>query len=127
MIPQGTKVYFAVQPVDLRKSFDGLAVTASSTLAKDPARGGLFVFLNKRGNQVRVLFRDAHGWCLLSKRLDAGRFRRPRMENGCFCWETEARTLMSFLDDIEPSSTRRRRCAPTKQNCHLQVVQSTLQ
>ncbi|MEY4551498.1 MAG: hypothetical protein RL685_7693 [Pseudomonadota bacterium] len=55
MIPAGTKVYFAVAPTDLRKSFDGLSALASGQLQKDPSEGGLFVFLNKRGDQVRVL------------------------------------------------------------------------
>lgn len=121
MIPTGTKVYFAVQPADLRRSFDGLAATAASTLAKNPAEGGLFVFLNKRGNQVRVLFRDFHGWCILAKRLDRGRFRRPRMEEGSFCWETETKTLMFFLDDIDFGSRRHKRSASS--NRHLRVVQ----
>lgn len=110
MIPAGTKVYFARLPADLRRSFDGLAATAASVLQRDPAQGGLFVFLNKRGNQVRVLFRDAHGVCILAKRLDRGRFRRPPLKDGCFCWEIEAPALLRFLDDVElgarrPSST----------------------
>ena len=123
MIPQGTKVYFAVQPADLRRSFDGLAATAASTLAKDPTQGGLFVFINKRGNQARVLFRDVHGWCILAKRLDKGRFRRPRMEDGCFCWETETRTLMFFLDDIDFTSRRRRRGVSATSDRRLKIVQ----
>lgn len=108
MIPAGTKVYFAVAPTDLRRSFDGLRATAAGVLRRDPAEGGLFVFLNKRGNQVRVLFRDSHGFCVLAKRLDEGRFRRPRVEEGCFCWELDAPALMRFLDDVEMSGRRRR-------------------
>lgn len=127
MIPAGTKVYFAVQPADLRRSFDGLAATAASTMAKDPSQGGLFVFLNKRGNQVRVLFRDAHGWCILAKRLDKGRFRRPRIEDGQFCWETEARSLMFFLDDVDFAAGRRGRTRSTEARRHLELVQPDLQ
>lgn len=126
MIPAGTKVYFAMQPADLRRSFDGLAATAASTMAKDPSAGGLFVFLNKRGNQVRVLFRDAHGWCILAKRLDKGRFRRPRLEAGQFCWETEARTLMFFLDDIDLASARRGRPPMKNATRHLELLQPEL-
>ena len=107
MIPAGTKVYFAVAPADLRRSFDGLSATAASVLRRDPSQGGLFVFVNKRGNQVRVLFRDSHGLCILAKRLDEGRFRRPKVEDGCFCWQTDAPTLMKFLDDVDISTDRR--------------------
>ena len=125
MIPEGTKVYFATAPADLRRSFDGLAATAASALRRDPSQGGLFVFINKRGDQVRVLFRDAHGWCILAKRVDRGRFRRPRIEDGHVYWETEPRALMLFLDDIDLATTARNRT--TKSCRHLELVQSTLQ
>jgi transposase len=52
MIAAGTKVYFALKPADMRRSFDGLAALASSELARDPARGGLFVFTNRRRNRA---------------------------------------------------------------------------
>jgi transposase len=108
VIPVGTKVYFALAPADLRRSFDGLTAMASSVLQRDPSHGGMFVFLNKRANQVRVLFRDAHGVCILAKRLDEGRFRRPPIRDGCFCWEIDAPALLRFLDDIDLSAKRRR-------------------
>jgi transposase len=109
VIPAGTKVYFSVKPADLRKSFDGLSALALGELQKNPSEGGLFVFLNKRGNQARVLFRDRHGCCVLAKRLDRGRFRRPRVEDGCFCWELDASALMAFLDDIDLSRAQAKR------------------
>lgn len=104
MIAPGTKVYFAVKPADLRRTFS-LAALASAELAKDPTQGGLFIFLNRKGDQVRVIFKDPHGWCLLCKRLDRGRFHRPAFEDGRLLWELDAAELMRWLDDIEPSRT----------------------
>ena len=121
MIPAGTKVYFAVAPADLRKSFDGLSALAMAELERNPCEGGLFVFLNKRGNQVRVLFRDRHGCCVLAKRLDRGRFKRPQLKDGEFCWELDAPRLMTFLDDIE--FTRRR--PKSVQHRHLKLVEES--
>jgi transposase len=111
MIPAGTKVYFAVAPADLRKSFDGLSALAMSELERNPSEGGLFVFVNKRGNQVRVLFRDRHGCCVLGKRLDRGRFRRPRVKDDCFCWELDASAPMTFLDDVVLAPNRATRAS----------------
>ena len=85
MIPKDTKVYFAKAPADLRKSYDGLAAVCAAQLEKDPAKGGMFVFLNKRANQVKILFRDTQGWCVLQKRIDKGRFRAPQIEDGQVC------------------------------------------
>lgn len=121
MIPAGTKVYFAVAHADLRKSFDGLSALAMSELEKNPSEGGLFVFLNKRGNQVRVLFRDRQGCCVLAKRLDRGRFRRPRVKDGCICWELEAPALMAFLDDVVASRGSATR-EPSDVVKHLRIV-----
>lgn len=121
MIPAGTKVYFAVAPADLRKSFDGLSTLALAELQRNPSDGGLFVFLNKRGDQVRVLFRDRHGCCVLAKRLDRGRFRRPRVKDGSFCWEVDAPALMAFLDDIDVARERATR-TPASVARHLQIV-----
>ena len=124
MIPVGTRVYFAVAPADLRKSFDGLSALAMGELQKSPSEGGLFVFLNKRGDQVRVLFRDRHGCCVLAKRLDRGRFRRPRVKDGSFCWEVDAPTLMAFLDDIDVAHARATR-TPVSTARHLKIVKPT--
>jgi len=85
-----------------------LAALATSELERDPQTGGLFVFANRRANQVRILFRDANGWCLLSKRLDQGKFRNPSCENGRIVWEADAATLMKWLDDIDLSCAARR-------------------
>ena len=125
MIPAGTKVYFAVSPTDLRKSFDGLSALAMAELQRNPSEGGLFVFLNKRGNQVRVLFRDRHGCCILAKRLDRGRFRRPALDNGRFCWELDAPHLMAFLDDIDLTGARSKRDRAASRHCHLTIVKKT--
>jgi transposase len=125
MIPTGTKVFFAVAPTDLRKSFDGLSALALGQLQKDPSDGGLFVFLNKRGDQVRVLFRDRHGCCVLAKRLDRGRFRRPRMKDGAFCWELDAPALMAFLDDIDVSRLKAAR-SPESIARHLKIVRAPM-
>jgi len=125
VIPAGTRVYFAVAPADLRKSFDGLSALALGELERDPSEGGLFVFLNKRGNQVRVLFRDRHGCCVLAKRLDRGRFRRPRLEEGRFCWELDASKLMALLDDVELTQRRATRTTSTGDALrHLKIVKT---
>lgn len=125
MIPAGTRVFFATEPVDLRRSFDGLAATALSRLGVDPREGGLFVFLNRRGTQVRVLFRDPQGWCILAKRLDGARFRRPRVEAGRISWETDTQTVLRFLDDVVPSATRSRAgCQRFEPSRRLELVQT---
>jgi transposase len=53
--PESTlRVYVYGQPVDMRKSFDGLYALVRHRLALDPLSGGMFVFVNRRGSQLSV-------------------------------------------------------------------------
>lgn len=78
MIGRNVAIYVATTPIDMRKSFDGLAAAAHESLRKDPESGALFVFANKRGHRVKILWWDRTGYCLLQKRLEWGAFRLPR-------------------------------------------------
>ncbi|MBY0274493.1 IS66 family insertion sequence element accessory protein TnpB [Candidatus Binatia bacterium] len=77
MIPSHVRIFVCTEPVDMRRSFDGLALAARERLGKDPREGGLFVFANKRSNRLKVLWFDRNGYCLLYKRLHRALFRMP--------------------------------------------------
>lgn len=68
--------------------------------------GGLYVFINRRGNQIRVLYFDRSGFCLWAKRLEAGRFISD--------WRTVRSRAMDWtglkllLEGIEPGRRRKR-------------------
>jgi transposase len=70
-------VYVVAEPVDLRKSIDGLALAVESRLGASPLSGTVFVFFNRGGDKVKLLWWDRHGFWLAYKRLEKGRFRQP--------------------------------------------------
>jgi transposase len=70
------------EPVDMRKGIDGLSMLVLAA-GEDMHAGHLFVFLDKRRHQLRVLTWPRGGFVLLTKRLDQGRFMPPVMEPGC--------------------------------------------
>ena len=76
-LPPSVRVYVAPNPVDVRKGFDGLSLYVQAQLQLDPLSGHLFVFFNRRLDQVRILFWDRSGYVLYAKRLESGRFRIP--------------------------------------------------
>jgi len=105
--PEGQlRVYLYGEPTDLRRSFDGLSAMVRQKLSADPLDGGLYAFINRRGTQIRVLYFDRSGFCLWSKRLEAGRFISD--------WRAVRTRQMDFtglkllLEGIEPARYRKR-------------------
>ncbi|WP_366526658.1 IS66 family insertion sequence element accessory protein TnpB [Aquabacterium sp.] len=66
----------------MRKGFDGLAAVAQEVLLQDPFGGHVFVFRGRRGDIIKLLWWDGQGLCLLSKRLEKGRFVWPQADGG---------------------------------------------
>ncbi len=75
LLPEfGVRVWLHVPPTDMHKSFDGLSALVRQKLAEAPISGQLFMFINRRRTQLKVLYFEQGGYCLWSKRLEAGRF-----------------------------------------------------
>jgi transposase len=72
------QVFVALEPCDLRKSFNGLEGLVRERLGEDPRRGALFVFSNRRHTRLKILYWDGSGLWILSKRLERGTFAWPR-------------------------------------------------
>ena len=68
--PAGVKLFLATSAVDLRKSFNGLTLLVEQEFGLQAMTGHLFIFLNRRGNQVRILFWDGDGFCIVAKKLE---------------------------------------------------------
>jgi transposase len=68
------KVFAYCEPVDMRKGFEGLTALVREQMGRDPLSGALFLFTNRRRSRAKVLHFDGTGLCLLSKRLEKGRF-----------------------------------------------------
>lgn len=73
------KVFVALQPCDLRKSFNGLHGLVTERLGEDPRTGALFVFVNQRRTRLKVLYWDGTGFWVMTKRLEQGTFSWPRV------------------------------------------------
>jgi transposase len=83
IVPPGPlRVLVATKPVDFRKGMDGLAALVKEQLGADPFSGVIYVFRAKRADRVKLLMWDGTGTVLVSKRLEEGKFRWPRVEDG---------------------------------------------
>lgn len=71
--PPNARVFVALDPIDMRGSFDALAGRVR-TAGGDPLDGALYVFFNRRRGLVKVLFFDQTGFCIFQRRLERGTF-----------------------------------------------------
>jgi transposase len=105
-LPSSVHVYVATVPTDMRKSFDGLSV-AAQMLGHEPTSGHLFVFRNRRGNQVKILFWDRTGYCIFAKRLARGSFHFGEMEASAKEVTLDAAELALILEGIDLHGAKR--------------------
>ena len=106
--PRG-RVFVALEPANLRRSYDGLAALVSGSFGRDVFEGDAFVFLNRRGTQVRVLYWDGDGYCIWMKRLEAGTFRKLEGPRGRALLEVDAVELAMLLSGIDAVKVKRRK------------------
>lgn len=93
------KIWFYRQVVDFRKQIDGLMLIAADQLKQDPTSGQLFVFRNRSGNKVKLLWWDRNGFVLLYKRLERGKFCFPSYGEDCWLLsKDQLGWLLSGLD-----------------------------
>jgi transposase len=74
LTPQ-SRIFLATEPVDFRKGIDGLCAVCRQSLGDNPLGGSLYVFRNRSGTALKILFYDGQGFWLCMKRLSQGRFR----------------------------------------------------
>ena len=114
--PTGVRLFLATESTDLRKTFDGLSALVQGSFEREPTSGDLFIFLNRSGTQVRILFWDRDGYCVLMKRLEAGTFRHVKGHEGSTHVEIDAGELAMLLEGIDaPIIKRRKRYRREKQ------------
>lgn len=66
--------FLCCKPVDMRNGFDGLAGIVRNHLKQNPVSGAIFIFINRTGTHIKLLYWDGDGFALFYKRLERGRY-----------------------------------------------------
>lgn len=107
LLSSAVRVYVAVQPVSMRRSFDGLMAQVRAVLALDPLSGHVFAFINRRRNQVKLLMWTRGGFMIVHKRLEVGTFTMvARLRSDATHIELGAHELSMLLEGIDASRAR---------------------
>lgn len=107
LLPASVRVFVATTPMNLRRSFEGLANEVRCVLGDDPLSGHLFAFLNRRKNHVKMLVWTRGGFMILQKKLEAGTFAFARqLTSEARRIEVESHELAMLLEGIDARGAR---------------------
>jgi len=102
-----TRIYIAVEAIDMRKGFEGLHGLVRDQLGQDPLSGHLFLFTNKTRTRLKVLAWDGSGLWVCSKRLEKGRFRWPETD-GAASVRMRPEELAMLVNGLDVKQTKQR-------------------
>lgn len=71
------QIYLHRDPVDFRKSINGLSAWVETEMTLPLFSGALFVFCNKARDRIKILYWDKTGFALWQKRLEKDKFKWP--------------------------------------------------
>lgn len=103
-----TKVYIALEPVDMRKGFEGLHGLVRDHLCEDPLSGHLFLFANRGRTRLKALIWDGSGLWVCAKRLERGTFHWPRAEGETHSVTMRPEELAMLVNGMDLTAARPR-------------------
>jgi len=97
------KLFLCKDPINMKKSFEGLSGLVESLFPGELFNPCYFVFLNRKRDHIKVLYWDNDGFAIWTKRL----------EKGAFCIKTDATTLdrkefLMILEGVTPKRIQKR-------------------
>ncbi|MCB3632124.1 IS66 family insertion sequence element accessory protein TnpB [Klebsiella pneumoniae] len=102
-LPTGTKIWLVAGITDMRNGFNGLAAKVQTALKDELMSGHVFIFRGRSGSQVKLLWSTGDGLCLLTKRLERGRFAWPSARDGkVFLTPAQLAMLLEGIDWRQP-------------------------
>lgn len=85
---------------DMRKGFDGLCGITQSKMSLNALSGSVFIFMNRRRTQVKLLVWEGDGFAIYQKRLERGTYELPPAAGSSSTLVMDARQLQLILQGI---------------------------
>lgn len=109
MVPLNVALYISREAADFRKQSDGLCGLVRNSLGRDPSDQCLYIFFNRRRDQVKIVYYSPGGYCLWWKRLERGSFAAIDVEGNQPYVTITSTELLMLIDGISLSNKKVRK------------------
>jgi transposase len=113
-VASSTRVYLYMQPVDMRRSYDGLHAIVQAEFRCDIRLGDYFMFINRRRDRIKIMWWDRDGLAIFMKRLEAGTVQKPACQADAKSLVIDQAQLAMLITGIDVSDIKRRKRFETK-------------
>jgi transposase len=103
------KYYLYSLPVDMRKSFYTLSGVVNSLMNQNVRDGGVFIFMNRHQNVMKILHMEYAGLVIYHKRLESGRFKLPAFDENTTSITINWQDLMTMVQSVRIRSSNLRK------------------
>ncbi len=103
------KYYLYSGQTDMRKGFDSLSGIVSQQMQLNALSGDVFIFINKKRNQVKLLLFEGDGFAMYYKRLEKGTYELPPGGNKTGSDMISSEQLQLILQGISLRHVRKRK------------------
>ncbi len=112
------KYYLYRNPTDMRKGFDSLCGIVICELQMNVLSGAVFIFINKKHNQVKLILWEGDGLSMYYKRLEKGTYEVPVSTRTDKDISITHEALHHILQGVSLKSVRKRkRYQQTAESC----------
>ena len=106
----GSLKYFIYPlPVDMRKSFYTLSGVVNSYMNQNVRDGGVFIFMNRHQNVMKILHMEYAGFVIYNKRLESGRYKLPAFDENTATITISWQDLMAMVQSVRIRSAKPRK------------------
>lgn len=102
------RYYFYRGITDFRCGFDALSGLVRTELGCDPTMGDIFIFLNRKRSQIKLLHFEGDGFALYHTRLETGTYELPEAKEQEKHLAMSNEEIMLILNGIQLKSIKRR-------------------
>ena len=96
------RYYLYPLPVDMRKSFYTLSGIVTNSMGQDVQDGGVFIFVNRNQNIMKILHMEYAGMVIYYKKLESGRFKLPSFDENTTSLTINWGDLVGMIQSVKP-------------------------